>query len=250
MVMREPAPVPGVGKAIRLAAVDLYYQSIRLVPANAAWGLAFVGIVFVAVSGLLPFGLILLPLLAVPLVGIARLAAQIVRGHEVVLSDAWWAWRRFGPLAVAVGAVITLVVLALVSNVVVGFQLGGVAGGALVSLAGWGLIVVWLTALPFWLLLVDSARDSWSVRQHLTLVGLLLLADPIRLIVLGLMLALILGLSLLLVAALLTIGLAYAALVTAYAILPAADRLTIALESRLPPLVIEPPGDTDEQPTG
>jgi hypothetical protein len=228
-----------------MAAVDCYYQSIRLVPANVAWGLALVGLVFVAVSGGLLLAVVLTPLLAVPLQGITRLATLIVRRQDVVLSDAWSAWRQFGPVAVACGVAMTVVVATLVSNIVAGAALGGMAGGALVSLSGWGLVVVWLTALPFWLLLVDPAREAWSVRQRVTLVAYLLLAQPLRLAALGVVVALLIGLSAVLVAALLTISIAYAAVLGAHVVLPAADRLTAALGDRMPALRIEDLDDED-----
>jgi len=40
---------PGLAAAIRAAAYDFYYQSIRLVPANLLWGLAFLAWLIVAV---------------------------------------------------------------------------------------------------------------------------------------------------------------------------------------------------------
>lgn len=237
MSRADAAPVPGVGAALRSAAVDFYYQSIRLVAANVVWGAVLLGLVFLIAIGGLLVAFILLPLLAVPFVGVARLAAQIVRQQDVVVSDAWSAWRRFGLVALGSGTAIILLAAVLASNVLFGLATGGVAGGVLVSLAGWGLALLWLTVFPFWLLLVDPAREKWSLRARVKLVGYLLLADPLRLFLLGIVLAAILGLSIVLVAALFTIGAAYAALVTARSILPAADRLTAALGDRLPPLV-------------
>jgi hypothetical protein len=239
----DPEPVPGVGAALRSAAVDFYYQSIRLVAANVVWGGVLVGFLFLIATGGLLVAFILLPLLAVPFVGVARLAAQIVRQQDVVLSDAWSAWRRFGLVALGSGAAIILLAAILTSNVLFGLSIGGVAGGVLVSFAGWGLALLWLAIFPFWLLLVDPARANWSLRARVKLVGYLLLADPARLFLLGIVLAVILGLAIVLVAALFTIGAAYAALVTARAILPAADRLSVTLGDRFPPLV-EPADDS------
>jgi hypothetical protein len=41
---------PGLAAAFRAAAYDFYYQSIRLVPANLLWGLAFLAWLIVSVS--------------------------------------------------------------------------------------------------------------------------------------------------------------------------------------------------------
>jgi uncharacterized membrane protein YesL len=223
-----------VATALRTAAVDSYYHSIRLIPANVTWGLAFLGLVFLGATGGLLLALTLAPLLGVPLVGIARLATLIVRGEDVVLSDAWAAWRRFGPTAILAGAMVALLAAMFGSNLLAGLGLGGAIGGVLVSLAGWGLVVVWLTALPFWLLLADPARERWSIRDRVKLTAFLLLAHPVRLLALGVVLALLLLVSAVLVAALFTVSVAYASLVAAHVVLPAADRLTAALGGRLP----------------
>ena len=82
-----PAAVPSLANAFRVAAVDFYYQSIRLVPANVAWGAGLLGIFAVGMWLSPTIGLVLAPLLALPFVGVVRLAAQIVRGGDVVLSD-------------------------------------------------------------------------------------------------------------------------------------------------------------------
>ena len=36
---------PGIAASFRAAAFDFYYQSIRLVPANLLWGVAFLALV-------------------------------------------------------------------------------------------------------------------------------------------------------------------------------------------------------------
>lgn len=74
----------------------------------------------------------------------------------------------------------------------------------------------------------------------LRLTGLLLLARPLLVIGLGLASAVVVGISAILVAALLIVSVAYAALVTAHVILPAADRLS-AQSPSFPALPVEPP---------
>ena len=86
---------PGLAAAFRAAAYDFYYQSIRLVPANLLWGLAFLAWLIVSVSTGPLVTLVAAPLLAVPWVGVVRLAALTARGQDVVLSDIWTAIRRY-----------------------------------------------------------------------------------------------------------------------------------------------------------
>ena len=56
----------GLAAAFRAAAVDFYYQSIRLVPANLLWGLAFLAWLVVTVSTGPLVTLATAPLVAVP----------------------------------------------------------------------------------------------------------------------------------------------------------------------------------------
>src|SRR4029079_10247226 len=97
---------PGLAAAIRAAAYDFYYQSIRLVPANLLWGLAFLAWLIVAVSTGPLVTLVTAPLLAVPWVGVVRLAALTARDQDVVLSDVWTAirWHVLAVLASGVVA--------------------------------------------------------------------------------------------------------------------------------------------------
>jgi hypothetical protein len=238
-------PPPGVWAAFRAAAVDFYYHSLRLLAANVAWGGLVFGLLIVAVVGAPLLALVLSPLLAIPFAGIARLAALIVRGQEVVLSDAWHAWRAYAPSATAIGVAVVLLLIALFTNIRLGLAIGDIPGGVLLALSLWGLVVGWLLLLPTWLLRVDPSREAWSLRACLALGGYLLLANPGRVVLLGILQLVVLVIAGVLVAALLTFALGYLALVTAHAVLPAADRLTIALGPRLPALAL-PPGSDDE----
>jgi energy-converting hydrogenase Eha subunit H len=238
--MADARRPPGLGRALRDAAVDLYYHSIRLVPANLAWGAVLLLVLVLASQGAWLAALLASPLLALALVGIARLAGLIARREEVVLSDAWSAARERARPTILVGVVIVASTAILGTNVLVGLATGTPTGFTLAVLAGWGLLGLWLTGLPFWILLADPARSAWSAADVVRLTGLLLLARPLLLLGLGLAFALVVLLGAILVAALLIFAVAYAALVTAHVILPAADRLT-AQSSSFPALPVEPP---------
>lgn len=211
--------------AVRLAASDLYYHSIRLVPANLAWGLALLVVGWVAVTVSPALALVIAPLLGYPLLAVARLAGLIVRGHDVVLSDAWDVVRQRPGRTLFAGVAMEAIVLVLVGNAAIGLMTGSPFGLGLAILAGWGLLAVVLTALPFWLILADPERPAIGVVEAARLAVGLLLVRPGRLLGLTVVLVVVLGIATVLMAALLTVGVAYAALLTARSVLPAADQI-------------------------
>ncbi len=216
---------PGVGQALRRAGVDGYYQSIRLVPANLAWGLVFLLVVVVVLAGAwLPI-IAAVALLAIPWLGIVRLTAQIVRGHDAVLSDVPNAWRRWFLPGLAAGLCFAGATAILWSNVLLGVIGGGVVGWSLATLAGWGLVLGWLFALCFWPILVDPQREGIGLVGAARLAGLLVLAVPLRLAGVGLTLALIALVSTILFAAIVTVSAAFIGLTASHFVLPAADEL-------------------------
>lgn len=209
--------------AVRLALSDLYYHSIRLVPANLAWGIASLAVGWVAVTVSPVVALLLAPLLAFPLLAVVRLAGLIVRGHDVVLSDASNVVRRRPGRTLLAGIATEGAVIVLTANVAIGLMTGAPLGLGLAVLAGWGLLAVALTVLPFWVILADPERPDIGVVEAARLAAGLLLVRPGRLIALSIVLAAVLAVATVLMAAVLTVGVAYAALLTARTVLPAAD---------------------------
>jgi len=89
--------------ALRLACADLYRNSWRLVPVNAALGVV---LVFAAVAAVAVHALLVLVVLAGPLVAaLAHCSVTVVRTGNLVLADAWEGlrlhWRRGLALGVA-----------------------------------------------------------------------------------------------------------------------------------------------------
>jgi hypothetical protein len=216
--------------ALRLALSDLYYHSIRLVPANLAWGIAVLAVGWLAVTVSPLLALVLVPLLAFPLIAVARLAGLIVRGHDVVLSDAWTAVRMRPGRTLIAAIALEAIVLILIANAVIGLTAESPMGFGLAVLAGWGLLAVALTALPFWLILADPERPDLGVAEAARLAAALLLVRPGRLLGLSVVVVIVLVIATILMAALLTVGVAYAALLTARTVLPAADRIAGVVE--------------------
>jgi hypothetical protein len=230
-VVTGPLTVPSLKGAFRAAGADFYYQSIRLVPANVAWGAGFLGVLAIAFWLSPALALVVAPLLCLALVGIARLAAQIVRDDDVVLSDIATAMRSHGLPALAAGVVFEVATLVAATNVVAGMADGGAIGWAFAVLAGWGLAALWVAGLAFWPLLVDPAREAMPVMARARLAGLVVLAHPARFASLGASVAVVTIVSVVAFAALLSVSVAFIALVACRVTLPSADQL----ETRLSP---------------
>ena len=215
--------------AFRAAGVDFYYQSIRLVPANVAWGAGLLGIFAVGMWLSPTIGLVLAPLLALPFVGVVRLAAQIVRGGDVVLSDMATAIRAYATPALVAGAITVVAAVVAATNVIAGIAGGGPIGLAFATLAAWGLAALWIVGLAFWPLLVDPAREPLALSTRARLACLVVLAAPLRFALLGAALAAITIVSAVAFAALLSVSVAFSALVACRVTLPAADELEARL---------------------
>lgn len=224
VIQREPR----LGGAVRLALTDYYFNSVRLVAANVVWGAA---VALVAVVSLVwPLGgLVLTPVLAIPTVGIFRLAALIVRDGHASFRDAVAAFRDYAGPAILLGVASVAAGLVLGTNALVGLTQGEPVGWFIGTLAAWGLVALWCGGNVAWPLVVDPHRAGYSVARRLRLVGLLLLAHPGRLAALGIVIALIVVVSAVLLAALLTISISFIALVACHYVYPTADRFEARL---------------------
>jgi hypothetical protein len=232
---RVPATaLPRLGTVIRAALSDYYFNSMRLVAANLVWGFTLALIVLVGlVSPLL--SVVLLPLLSLPTAAVFRMAARIVRGEPGVgLRDVAWPYRHAPGRWVVVSVAVVAAGLIFGTNLLVGLGGGEPAGWAIATLAGWGLVVLWCGALVSWPLLVDPSRAEMRLRERVRLAGALLLAHPLRFAGLGLAMAVVVAVSAVLTAAILTISVAFVALVACRSVYPAADRLDLVLGGERP----------------
>jgi hypothetical protein len=222
---------PTLRGALRSAASDLYYHSLRFLALNVLWGAGLIAAYLVALAWPLA-GLILAVALALPTAGLYRAAALVARGEAVSLRDGLSAWRRFALPALAAGALLLLGFLVFGANLVSGLVAGDLPGIAFATLAGWGLIAVALLACCYWPLLTDPAHPERGGRGAARLATLLVLAHPVRIAALAFVLGTILALSTLMFAALVTISVAYCALVACRFVIPAAERLEAQLGAR------------------
>jgi hypothetical protein len=225
-----PEP-PSLRGALRAAATDFYFHSWRLLPANVLW--AVVSLAIAALAILVPPLLVLAPLAALPIAGIFRMATRIVRGESVSFWDGIDAWRGEVRASLALGAGLLVSTVVLGFNVLSGLVADGPIGWAFATLAFWGLVGTWLYAWVAWPILLDPTRTGQPARERLRLAALLLLAHPVRVAGLGLVLAVLVVVSTVAVVALVTVSIAFGALVAARYVLPAADRLEARLRGRL-----------------
>lgn len=237
----DVAPPPTIRGAVRAALGDAYYHSWRLVPANALWSVVALGLaVAIAITSA---GLILAPLLALPTAGIFRLTARIARGEAASFGDALDAWRADVRRTLAVGGLMTVAVVVLGANVVIGLSSGSPLGWGLATLAGWGLVALVLLAWTIWPVLEDPRRAHQPVRDRLRLAALLTLAHPFRIAGLAVALAAFLLASAVAIVAIVTVSVSLGALVACRFVLPAADRLEADLAARAGATPATSPGE-------
>lgn len=224
----EPAyripDAPSLPGSVQAALFDFYYNSWRLVPANLLWGLGLLGVLFLLLT--LPVAAVpAAVLLAVPAVGMFRLAAQIVREEPVSFRDSLHAWRRFLGRALISGAVLVAISFVMLFNTVLGLLNPELVLWVISVMSVWGLLATWVVAVPYWALLTDPVREDEPLRAKLRLAAVLVLLSPLRFAVLLLIVAFVLITSAIFFAALLTISVAFVALLATRYTLPAADRL-------------------------
>ena len=127
--------------------------------------------------------------------------------------------------AIALGVGTVVVGGVLVTNLLTGLASAEPIGWILATLAGWGLIAWWTWLVIAWPLVVDPARAGRPLGDRLRLAATLALDRPGRFGALGLLVAVIVVVSTILTAALLTISVAFVALIASHAVYPLADQL-------------------------
>lgn len=207
---------------LRAALEDFYYNSWRFLAGNLMLGVMLLAIALVALYA--PIALFASPLAVVPAAGLMRMAVVLVRDGHCDLEDMLELVRRPGRWLL-LGAVQLGLLAVLLVDLRAGAVIGGLLGSFITVSALYGLLIWWLLSLTTWPLLVDPLRADEPVGKRLRVGALLLVAHPLRMVVLGLPLAVLLVLSAISVAPLVTISVAIAWLVTARYVLPAADRL-------------------------
>ena len=218
-----------LGRAIRQAAVDFYYNSWRFVPANVAWALTLLAVLMLA--SLWAPAIVLLVLLAPPLAGLHRMAARLARDEAASLSDFAEGTRRFGLHAIGIGAGAVILATVLSTNVIVGFGSDSPLGWFLGASAVYGLVALAMYLVALWPVLVDPNHEATRLRRRLQLAALVVLGRPVRLFVLTALIVAVLAVSTALLAGIVLVGVADTSLVATRWVLPAADQLEARFEA-------------------
>ena len=117
-------------------------------------------------------------------------------------------------------------------NVAVGINSSTPVGWVFATLAGWGAVALLIYTVVAWPLLADPARATEPSRERARLAGYVVLAAPFRMFALAVMVVVLILISTILVAALVTISVAFIALASSHIVLPDADRLVERLAER------------------
>lgn len=216
-----PAP-PRVGRVLREAVSDLYYNSFRFLGANMLLGATLIVILLAAVGS--AWLLALLPLAAVPAAGTMRMATSLVRQRHADFGDFTDVVRR-PVMVLGLGVAQGVVALVLVIDLWLGGAIGGAFGVLLSVSALYGLLIGWTYAAVAWTLILDPERDDMPMSARLRLAAVILLAHPIRVGGYLLLVGLVLALSAVAIAPFLTFTVALAWLAIAHFVLPVADRI-------------------------
>ena len=218
-----------IGRAIRQAAIDFYFNSLRFVPANAAWALGALVVLFLAVAW--PPAIVLAVLLGIPVAGLHRMAALLARGEATSLSDFVDGMRRYGVAATGVSTGAAILAFVLTTNTIVGLGSGEPIGWFLGATALYGDIALTMFLVAAWPILVDPQRESAPLRRRLRLAGLLVIGRPGRLLLVTAIVIVLLAVSIVILAGIVLVGVAYVSLLATRWVLPVADELEARYEA-------------------
>jgi hypothetical protein len=218
-----------IGRAVRQAGVDFYFNSLRFVPANMLWAFGLLVVLFAGV--IWPPALVLGVLLAAPVAGMHRMAALLARGEAASFSDFVDGTRRFAAPAAGIAAGAALVAAVLTTNLLVGFGSGGPLGWFLGATALYGDIALAMFLVAAWPVLVDPRHEADALRRRLQLAGLVVIGRPGRLFLLTALIVTLLAVSVVLLAAIVLVAVGYTSLLATRWVLPAVDELEARYEA-------------------
>lgn len=219
---RDIPPPPRLWRVVREAVSDFYYNSWRFLVANVLVGVLLLAIVLLSFGT--PLVLVVLPLVAVPAAGIMRMATRLVRDGHTAFADFVEVVRSPGR-ALAMGTIQLLLAVVLAADFLIGASIGSFLGTLIVVSALYGLAIGWCYAAVAWTLLLDPERDADRLPHRLRLAFVVLVAHPIRVGVPLLALGIIVLVSAVAIAPLVTFVIALAWLTIARFVLPIADRI-------------------------
>lgn len=213
---------PSIGRAVRDAASDFYFNSWRFVPANLVFGALFALLLLGAVRW--PILLLAVGILGIPLAGLHRMAALACRGRAVGFADFNGAMRELAAPALGLGSITAALALMFAVNLVTGGNLGGPMGWILSVLSLYGLAVLTMGSVAAWPIVAD-VEGPVGLRSRLQLALHVILVRPGPMLVHTMLLSAFLAFSAALVAPLLSVSVAFYSLGATRYVLPIADRV-------------------------
>jgi uncharacterized membrane protein YesL len=218
-----------IGRSVRQAAIDFYFNSLRFVPANLIWAFGVLVVLFLGVTW--PPAFLLGVVLAVPVAGMHRMAALLTRGEAASFSDFVEGMRRFGATALGVAAGAAMIALVLTTNVMTGFASDGPLGWFLGATALYGDVALGMFLVAFWPILVDPRHENERLRRRVQLAGLVVMGRPGRLFLVTAVIVVLFAVATVLFAAIVLVAVGYVSLLATRWVLPAADELEARYEA-------------------
>jgi hypothetical protein len=206
-----------VGPAIR----DLLEHPIPLIAANVTWALVAV-VAWTAWLVSPVVGVAASVLLAWPAAALAAVAGRVVRDAPVGVRDAfrWPLTRAAVPL---LGLAATVIALVATVDLAAALDRDDLAGAAFATLAAWALLALGVMACVTWPLVGDPRRAARGTRALVRLATTVAFLHTLRVTLAALGSAVVLAVSAVLVAPLLTVSMGLVALLLCRVVLPLAD---------------------------
>lgn len=215
------APRKRVPAAVGPAVRDLLEHPVPLIAANVVWALMAV-VAWTAWLVSPVAGIMASVLLAWPAAALAAVAGRIVRDAPVGLRDAFrWPIRRAAvPL---LGLVATVVAVVAIVDLVAALDRDDPLGAAFATLAAWALVALGVMACVTLPLVGDPMRAAKGTRALLRLATTVTLLHTGRVVLAALGSVVMLGVSAILIAPLLTVSMGFVASLLCRVVVPLAD---------------------------
>lgn len=214
--------LPRLRHVLREAVTDFYFHSWSFLGANLILGAIVMAVI--VLSSILPLALLVAALLPLPAAGIMRMATRLLRDYRTDLGDFADVMRRPWPV-LGIGLAQLGLTVVLIGDALIAAAWRSWPGTILLVGAGYGLLALWTFALVAWPLIMDPERDAVPIRPRLRLALVVILLHPARIGGFALLMGVVVALSGVLIAPLLTFMVAIVWLAVARWVLPIADRV-------------------------
>lgn len=200
---------------------DLLEHPIPLIAANVTWAVVAV-VAWIAWLVSPVVGFMASVLLAWPAAALAGVAGRVVRGASVGVHDAFrWPVTRAAVLLLGVAAAAAAAIA--IVDLAAALARDDLLGAALATIAAWSLVGLGVLACVVWPLVGDPVRVALSTRALLRLAITVAFLHTLRVVLAVLGSAVLITVSAVLIAPLLTVAMGIVALLLCRVVLPLAD---------------------------